>query len=324
MAMNLRFLSALKGRAARAPHAGEAGEKAPRNEGGKFYALWKLALPLLLGGTLGWFAAVCLGIALDRFAGGTAAQRRGALGTEVAKQETKSSAGLDAFLTANPFRTSPMVLSTESEVPEEKPDEVVVTGSLADAIVRGTLPDVGVWLEDKGQVHLVLVDTSFDVYTLAKVTYRGATFVRDDEVVVRELLYGPQTVRAAAKPVAARAVPADVPVGSVVPAKPGEQDGEIPSGLVNQLVQNPFDELKKVRLRPKDGEPGLQIQWIQNDSILKQLGVQKGDIIKGVNGIPFSNMADIANSINSLMNSERFDVEVTRKGKPTSLRYVVR
>ena len=51
--------------------------------------------------------------------------------------------------------------------------------------------------------------------------------------------------------------------------------------------------------------------------------MQKGDVIKSVNGIPFTNMGDIANSINSLMNSERFDVEVTREGKPTALRYVV-
>ena len=78
-----------------------------------------------------------------------------------------------------------------------------------------------------------------------------------------------------------------------------------------------------IRFRPKDGDTGLEIQWIQDDSILRQLGVQKGDVIKSVNGIPFTNMGDIANSINSLMNSERFDVEVTREGKPTALRYVV-
>ena len=154
-------------------------------------------------------------------------------------------------------------------------------------------------------------------------TYREAVFVHGDEVAVLELLYGERPVKAAAKPAAPRPAQANVPAGSVVAATE-QQDGQVPSELVNQLVQNPFDELKKVRLRPKDGEPGLEIQWIQNDSILKQLGVQKGDVIKGVNGIPFSNMADIANSINSLMNSERFDVEVNRGGKPTSLRYVVR
>lgn len=321
--MGMKFLSALKERAGRGSRVEEQKEKGSQhNEGGKLYDLWQLVLPLLLGAALGWFAAVCLGIALDRFAGSGTVQQGGALGTEAARQENKDSTGLDGFLAANPFRVSPMPGPTPV-IQEEKHEEPEIKGSLSDAIVRGTLPGVGVWLEEKGQTHLVLVDTSFDVYTLAEVTYREAVFVRDDEVAVLELLYGEQPVKAAAKPAAPKAAPADVPVGSVVAATE-DQDGQVPSELVNQLVQNPFDELKKVRLRPKDGELGLEIQWIQNDSILKQLGVQKGDVVKGVNGIPFSNMADIANSINSLMNSERFDVEVTRGGKPTSLRYVVR
>ena len=169
----------------------------------------------------------------------------------------------------------------------------------------------------------MLLDTSFDVYTLKWVTYREAVFVKGEERVVKELIYGePSRPSAASVPVPSASA-SDVPVGSVVAARPGEQEGQVPSGLVNDLVQNPFDELKKIRLRPKDGEAGLEIQWIQDDSILRQLGVQKGDVIKSVNGIPFTNMGDIANSINSLMNSERFDVEVTREGKPTALRYVV-
>ena len=98
----------------------------------------------------------------------------------------------------------------------------------------------------------------------------------------------------------------------------------ISAGLVQQLMENPFDELKNVRLRPKEGEQGLQIQWINKDSILSQLGVQKGDVIRSINGIPFRNMADITNSMNSLMNSDRFDVEVVRDGKPSSLKYVIR
>ncbi|MCR4819475.1 MAG: hypothetical protein K5841_11015 [Fretibacterium sp.] len=323
--MGMKFLSALKGRAGQGSRDVEPEENGSRrSEGGKLYDLWLLVLPLLLGLALGWFAAVCLGIALDRFAGSGTVQQGGALEMEAVRREDKDTAGLDGFLAANPFRVSPLP-SAVPEPKEEKPAEPEVKGSLADAVVRGTLPGVGVWLEDKGQTHLVLLDTSFDVYTLSEVTYREAVFVHDDEVAVLELLYGAPSPKTAGKPVPAapKAAPANVPVGNVVAATE-EQDGQVPSELVNQLVQNPFDELKKVRLRPKEGESGLEIQWIQNDSILKQLGVQKGDVVKGVNGIPFSNMADIANSINSLMNSERFDVEVTRGGKPTSLRYVVR
>lgn len=297
-------------------------ETAVKREGG-LYALWRLALPILLGLTLGWFASVCLGIFLARFEN-PALLRHQALGVASNQEETER-VGLEEFLAANPFRISPM----KPLVVEEKPSEVpvVVKTPLADDVLRGTLPGVGAWLEEKGQVRLVLVGMSFDVYTLEEVSYREAVFVDEDDVVVRELLYGPVVKRepAPAAPVSAPAPApaANVPAGEIVAAKPGEQDGQVPSELVNQLVQNPFDELKKVRLRPK-GDDGLQIQWIQNESILKKLGVQKGDVIKSINGIAFNNMADIANSINSLMNSERFDVEVERKGKPTELRYVVR
>ena len=47
-------------------------------------------------------------------------------------------------------------------------------------------------------------------------------------------------------------------------------------------------------------------------------------MIRSINGIAFRNMMDITNSVSSLMNSDRFDVEVMRNGAHTSLQYVVR
>ena len=317
--MRGELVSSLRGRLSRLRGRARREAVVPRGaEGGRVYAAWLWLLPVLLGLTLGWFADACLETLLGRFGTGRAVDRS-ALPAE-AERASSVGAGMEEFLTANPFRVSPM----EASLPTARSADVEVTGSLATAVLRGTLPNVGAWIEDKGKVCLVLMGTSFDVYTLAKVTYREAVFVKEDEVVVRELRYSePSSERGAFSTPAAEVRPMAIPEGSVTPAKPGEQDGEVPSELVTSLVQNPFDELKKIRLRPNDGGNGLEIQWIQDDSILRQLGVQKGDVIKSVNGIPFTNMADIANSINSLMNSERFDVEVDREGKPTALRYVV-
>ena len=317
--MRGELVSSLRGRLSRLRGRARREAAVPRGaEGGRVYAAWLWLLPVLMGLTLGWFADACLEALLGRF-GTERAVGRSALPAE-AERASSVGAGMEEFLTANPFRVSPMEVS----LPTARSADVEVIGSLATAVLRGTLPDVGAWIEDKGKVRLVLMGTSFDVYTLAKVTYREAVFVKEDEVVVRELRYSePGSERGAFSAPMAEARPVGVPEGSVTPARPGEQDGEVPSELVTSLVQNPFDELKKIRLRPNDGGNGLEIQWIQDDSILRQLGVQKGDVIKSVNGIPFTNMADIANSINSLMNSERFDVEVDREGKPTALRYVV-
>ena len=156
--------------------------------------------------------------------------------------------------------------------------------------------------------------------------YDEAVFRRGRTQVTKYLTYGPLAEKKPApeppKPAPQAPKPQPVSQGNVVAAT-ATQEGQVPSELVNQLVQNPFDELKRIRMRPNDKAGGLEVQWIQNDSILKRLGVQRGDVIKSVNGIPFTNMGDIANSINSLMNSERFDVEVTRGGTSTALRYVV-
>ena len=156
-------------------------------------------------------------------------------------------------------------------------------------------------------------------------------FRRGKEKAVRKyIVYGPSP-ESAKKPEAPKAAPAPKKAaeppkqtGNIVAADPGKQEGQVPSELVSNLVQNPFDELKRIRMRPNEKAGGLEVQWIQNDSLLKRLGVKRGDIIRSVNGIPFTNMGDIANSINSLMTSERFDVEVTRGGENTALRYVVK
>lgn len=291
---------------------------------GVILTLWRIALPAMLGASLGWLASSGLAMFLgERFPSQLSA--KGAASSP--KERNKSDeTGYEQFLASNPFAISPMPAPVQ-ESAQDEPSAAVAEGSLATAVLRGTLPGIGAWMEDEGKTRLVLIGDSFDVYALENVTYMEAVFAKGDDVIVREMVYGPSGgAKRQRQPQQARQQDrrnAEAPVGDIVASTP-DQEGQVPSGLVQDLVQNPFDELKKVRLRPKDGEPGLQIQWIQEDSILKQLGVQKGDVIKAVNGIPFTNMADIANSINSLMNSERFDVEVNRGGQATALRYVVR
>ena len=306
-----------------------------KHDGGRLYALWRLVLPVLLGLSLGWLAAVCLGVWIEH--SGLIKPTRKNFVSNTVKSEIVKKVGLDEFLLSNPFRISVKKpeepVAVAEEVVSEEPE---VISSLTTAMLKGTLPNAGAWLIVDGKEKFVLLGSSFDLYTLTRVSYLEAEFTRvkpsDNTLdrIILELYFDKHVVKRPPAPVKSKPEPkkqevrhadANVPTGDVVSAS-DTQEGAIPSGLVNQLVQNPFDELKKVRLRPQ-GDAGLQIQWIQNDSILKKLGVKRGDIIKSINGIPFNNMADIANSINSLMNSERFDVEVERRGKPTALRYVV-
>jgi type II secretory pathway component PulC len=207
---------------------------------------------------------------------------------------------------------------TEEEGEKDAPPPV--TGSLATAVVRWTMPDTGVLLEDQGKQRVILLDASFDVYTLEEVTYRQAIFKKGEDRVVKDLIYskaGPATL-----PSAAPAPPIHGIGQQVVAADPGGTGGKISREIINRLVENPFDELRNIRIRPADGG-GVQVQWINRDSIFAQLGVQRGDVIRSINGIHFQNLMDITNSISSLINNDRFDVEMLRNGASTSLQYAV-
>jgi type II secretory pathway component PulC len=230
-------------------------------------------------------------------------------------------ANMTVFLKSNPFKITPMVLPDPEEVSADSPEQI--TGSLAAAVVRWTMPDAGVLLEDQGKQRVVLINESFDVYTLKEVTYLEAIFVKDENRVVKELLYSKENPAFPTSPPIVQNREANL-ASQVVPADPLKGSaGKINRDVINDLMENPFYELKKVQLRPAGDEQGLEIRWINKDSILAQLGVQKGDVIRSINGIAFRNMMDITNSINSLMDSDRFDVEVMRDGAPTSLQYVV-
>ena len=305
-------------------------EKIVHEEQGKIYKIWLFILPVLCGFVLGRLTSTALGFGLGALTGNAGITDAAVAGANSRSAEIEKQRGLDSFLASNPFHISAQKPANEkpAETPKEEKAPEPDSG-LADLILRGTLPGVGAWVENKGNLILLLVGKDIESYKLTSVKYSEAVFRRGKNSVTKYLTYVPlpeapkkaETPRPAAAPAA---VSRPQNTGSIVAAAPGGQEGQIASETVNQLVQNPFDELKRIRIRPSESAGGLEVQWIQNDSILKQLGVQKGDVIRSVNGIPFTNMGDIANSINSLMNSERFDVEVTRGGKNEALRYVVR
>ncbi len=302
-------------------------ESAQKESGGKIYQTWLLVLPLLVGLAAGRLAGVGLGYGLDFLAGNSGVVDSAVTGSQAQDSNlSNQDRGFTAFISSNPFHISPLKVVSNEPAPVSKevtPPEPPTT--LDDVILRGTFPGISAWVEKNGNLNLILIGKEIERWKLSSVSYREATFTQGKKRVTKKMIFGPvKTEAPKPAPAPKRNTPEPAKLGNIVAAEPGKQDGEVSSELVSQLVQNPFDELKRIRIRPNESAGGLEVQWIQNESILKRLGVQKGDIIKSVNGIPFTNMGDIANSINSLMNSERFDVEVTRKGQPTALRYVVK
>ena len=297
---------------------------------GMIYTVWLFILPLIAGLVFGYLADTGMSYALDKISGTAGMNDASVSGAQGTSEAVSSKRTLDEFLTENPFHISPIKpVVAEAPKPKEEPKPKEKDTTMDKVTLRGTLPGIGAWFDNDGKLDLILVGKNIGRYRLTSVTYREATFRRGRDTVIKYITYGP--VAEASKPqeepkpkAVPKAAPKNNNADQVVAAEPGSQEGQISSEMVNQLVQNPFDEMKRIRMRPSEKDGGLEVQWIQNDSILKRLGVQRGDVIKSVNGIPFTNMGDIANSINSLMNSERFDVEVTRGGKSQALRYVVK
>ena len=153
----------------------------------KIFRLWSWSLPLLLGLTAGWFGMACFEVWLEGFNGHNRPVAI-ASGLTASSQEIDAD-NLAAFLRVNPFKVTPMPTPDyDVEEPDEEPPPQVV-GALDTAVLKGTSPGLLAWMEDQGALRLVLVGSSFDVYTLTDVTYMDATFVKDDNRVVKEISY---------------------------------------------------------------------------------------------------------------------------------------
>jgi hypothetical protein len=243
--------------------------------------------------------------------------------------------GLVDFLSANPFLisafTTPASNVPVTETPkEEKAD---VRNSFAAATLTWTFPNVGAWMQDNtnNKQDFISIGESFEAHKLAEVLYDRAIFQDEDNNNVIKYFYLVGTgTGAKTKNISSLPAPLPQPTANqnqIIAAVFGGAEGVISRNIINELLMNPFEEMRKFRIRPKfeENEPvGIEAQWIQNDSILGSLGIIKGDMLKSINGIPMKNMGDITNAINSLMNGTRFDVEIQRGNITNMLRYVVR
>jgi len=286
---------------------------------GKFFRLWGWVLPLLLGLTAGWFGMVCLEVWLES----RNARSRPVVMTSGATTHVQdvSVDRLAVFLRENPFGVTPMPAPHVAEMIEEVPAQV--TGSLASAILRGTSPGLIAWMDDQGVLRLVQVYDNFGEHTLIEVTELDATFVYGEERVVKQLIFANR--QPANQPPPRLTGSRRQPSAGVTSSDPvAGTTGMIDRNTFNRLLEDPFDELRRIRIRPDDTEQGLRMEWIANDSILAQLGVRQDDVISSVNGIVLRNTQDIMNSLNSMMHSDQFVVEVMRNGMPTVLQYMVR
>ncbi len=236
--------------------------------------------------------------------------------------------GMRSFLDRSPFG----VAARKERPGEPEKRETPQAHALQDLEITGTVAGIcALGNASQGQV-LLQQGELFRGFLVAMITVDGVYFDPQDgnPPVIKSLLFGGEKAGAqsfSSLPKNAASPPKAISPArkDIRPAAPGSS-GQVSRNLVNSLLMNPFDELKKVRLQPKhvDGKPqGLEVAYIEQDSILATLGVQQGDVVQGLNGIRINHMGDVANAINSLMGGKRFDVTVIRGGKQELLSYQV-
>ena len=243
---------------------------------------------------------------------------------------------LKDFVDANPFGATLRKAEKAPEIktPEKpKPPEPGPGESLKGVALSGTFPGIAALFTENKNERIVIRGDKINGYALVEVTPYDVVLSGDKEKVVLSLYYGPaqtpvtkgQGKTATVQPTPQSKEPP--PAANEVKAATATEQGVIDRDLVNRMLMNPFDEMKRFRLRPKfEGAQasGIEVQWLDKESILTKLGVEQGDVLQSVNGIPIRNMGDVANAINSLMGGSRFDVQVVRGGAEMPLSYTVK
>ena len=109
--------------------------------------------------------------------------------------------------------------------------------------------------------------------------------------------------------------------------KVSENEAVVERSLINELLANPTNFVKSVRVRPqREGGKvvGYKLRRFQANSPLAALGAQKGDVIKAVNGVDLTSMDKALGAFQSLRSANDLTFSITRAGKPMDMKISIR
>ncbi len=102
---------------------------------------------------------------------------------------------------------------------------------------------------------------------------------------------------------------------------------EIDRALVDKILANPMAIAKGARIVPsvKNGKPdGFKLYAIRPSSVYAKLGMTNGDTIQAINGMDLTSADKALEVYTKLKDSSSLEVDVTRRGKPTTLKYTIK
>ena len=106
-----------------------------------------------------------------------------------------------------------------------------------------------------------------------------------------------------------------------------ENNYEIDKSLVDKVLANPMGVAKGARVVPavKNGKPdGFKLYAIRPSSVYAKLGLTNGDTLQSINGFELTSADKALEVYTKLREATSLEVEVTRRGKPMTLKYSIR
>lgn len=102
---------------------------------------------------------------------------------------------------------------------------------------------------------------------------------------------------------------------------------EIDKSLVDKVIANPIAYTKGARVVPamKNGKAeGIKLYAIRPTSPFAKLGLTNGDTLQSINGFELNSMEKGLELFGKLREATSLEVEVQRRGKQTTLKYLIR
>ena len=146
--------------------------------------------------------------------------------------------------------------------------------------------------------------------------------------VVKKILWGKVVLRVGDKDeILSMEVPEAVKGGRQKPSvKPVQRGGTIT--LARSDIQNSLKNINKLltqaRIRPhlKDGKPdGFVLSYIKANSFFTKLGLNRGDIVKSINGKQINTPEDAFSFYQALESGAPLSMEISRGGAPKTINY---
>ena len=102
---------------------------------------------------------------------------------------------------------------------------------------------------------------------------------------------------------------------------------EIDKSLIDKILANPMGVAKGARVVPavKNGQPdGFKLYAIRPSSVYSKLGLANGDTLQSINGFELNSADAALNAYTKLREATSLELNVTRRGKPMTLKYQIR